>query len=103
MPVPRPAVAVRAANALSSSARLTAASQRTAQHQCIRSFSSSGPQLAADHGAHEGHYDPPGGWLWGVDPSKKQEKEGWENIFIYGFFGSLAVGVVAYAFKPDTS
>lgn len=30
-------------------------------------------------------------------------KEGWENLFIYGFFGSLILGGVAYAFKPDTS
>jgi hypothetical protein len=103
MPVPRPAVALRAANALSYSTRLTASSQATTQQQCVRSFSSSRQQLAADHGAHEDHYDPPGGWLWGLDPSKKHEKEGWENIFFYGFFGSLGLSVIAYAFKPDTS
>lgn len=49
------------------------------------------------------HYDPPTGWLWGVKPGEKYEKEGWENIFFYGFYGSLAVFTVAYAFKPDTS
>jgi len=38
-----------------------------------------------------------------VKPGEKAEKEGWENIWIYGFFGSLAFGVVGYAFKPDTS
>jgi hypothetical protein len=103
MPVPRLTVASRAANALSSSTRLAAVSQATSQQQCVRSFSSSKQQLAADHGAHEDHYDPPGGWLWGLDPSKKHEKEGWENIFFYGFFGSLGLGVIAYAFKPDTS
>jgi len=55
-----------------------------------------------DHG-HESHYDPPGGWLWGIKPGEKQEKEGWENIWIYGFFGGTAVAAVAFAFKPDTS
>jgi hypothetical protein len=54
--------------------------------------------------AHEGdHYDPPTGWLWGVKPGEKPEKEGWENVFIYGMFGSLGLAAVAYAFKPDTS
>ncbi|KAI9673536.1 MAG: hypothetical protein M1829_004043 [Trizodia sp. TS-e1964] len=51
----------------------------------------------------ESPYNPPGGWLWGVPPGTKPEKEGWETVWIYGFFGSLAFGVVMYAFKPDTS
>lgn len=96
MITPRPTAALRAANAISTSTRAAATSQ-------ARSFTTSKPQRAADHGAHEDHYDPPTGWLWGLDPSKKHEKEGWENIFFYGFFGSLGLGVVAYAFKPDTS
>ncbi|KAH8665936.1 ESSS subunit of NADH:ubiquinone oxidoreductase, partial [Tricladium varicosporioides] len=54
-------------------------------------------------GAHEEHYDPPSGWLFGVKPGEKAEKEGWENLWVYGFFGSLGLGVVGYAFKPDTS
>ncbi|KZF26325.1 hypothetical protein L228DRAFT_272265 [Xylona heveae TC161] len=53
--------------------------------------------------AHEDHYDPPSGWLWGVPPSERGKKEGWETIWFYGFFGSLALAAVAYAFKPDTS
>jgi hypothetical protein len=52
---------------------------------------------------HEDHYDPPSGWLWGIKPGEVREKEGWEGIWIYGFFGSLIAGVVAYSFKPDTS
>jgi hypothetical protein len=60
-------------------------------------------RAAADHGAHEDHYDPPSGWLWGIKPGEKPEKEGWENIYIYGMFGSLGLAAVAYAFKPDTS
>lgn len=67
-----------------------------------RALSTTTPRLAADH-AHEDHYDPPGGWLWGVKPGEKREKEGWETLWIVGFFGSLAVTAVAYAFKPDTS
>jgi hypothetical protein len=70
------------------------------------SFSSSARAQAADHAshdAHEDHYDPPSGWLWGVKPGEKYQKEGWEGIWVWGFFGSLGLGVVAYAFKPDTS
>ncbi len=54
-------------------------------------------------GHHGDHYDPPGGWLWGLRPGEKYEKEGWENLFYWGIYGSLAVTGVAYAFKPDTS
>ncbi|KAL9055244.1 MAG: hypothetical protein Q9162_003654 [Coniocarpon cinnabarinum] len=57
----------------------------------------------ADHAAHDSHYDPPTGWLWGIPPGQKYEKEGWEGLWYYGFFGSLGLAAVAYAFKPDTS
>jgi hypothetical protein len=53
-------------------------------------------------GGHESHFDPPSGWLWGVKPGEKYEKEGWEGIWYYGFFGCMAFLVVGYAFKPDT-
>lgn len=56
-----------------------------------------------DHGDHGDHYDPPGGWLWGLRPGEKYEKEGWEGLFYYGFYGSFVVAAIAYAFKPDTS
>jgi hypothetical protein len=52
---------------------------------------------------HGDHYDPPGGWLWGLRPGEKYEKEGWEGLFYYGFYGSFVVAAIAYAFKPDTS
>jgi hypothetical protein len=62
---------------------------------------------AADHGDHgehhDDHYDPPGGWLWGIRPGEKYEKEGWEDIFIYGFGGCFLVAGIAYVFKEDTS
>ncbi|KAF2032754.1 hypothetical protein EK21DRAFT_109815 [Setomelanomma holmii] len=54
-------------------------------------------------GGHESHYDPPNGWLFGVKPGEKYEKEGWEGAMYWGFCGALGFGVVAYAFKPDTS
>lgn len=48
-------------------------------------------------------YEPPTGWLWGVKPGEKQEKEGWENAMYYVFIPSCLLLVVALAFKPDTS
>ena len=48
-------------------------------------------------------YEPPTGWLWGVKPGEKQEKEGWENGMFYVFIPSCLLLVVALAFKPDTS
>lgn len=57
----------------------------------------------SEAGGHGSDYDPPGGWLWGIRPGDKYEKEGWENIFFYGFYGSIALAMVAYAFKPDTT
>jgi hypothetical protein len=53
-------------------------------------------------GGHESQYDPPTGWLFGVKPGEKYEKEGWEGPIYWGLCGSMALGVVAYAFKPDT-
>jgi hypothetical protein len=61
------------------------------------------PPLRSASGGHEDHYDPPSGWLFGVPPGQKYEKQGWENIWVYGFFGSLAAAGVALAYKPDTS
>lgn len=71
-----------------------------------RGFVSSAPRALAssgDHHEHESHYDPPGGWLFGVPPGEKYKEEGWERIWVWGFWGSLGVAVVAYAYKPDTS
>lgn len=90
MPAIRPsaAAAVRAARIAMTSS--TASSSRT--------FSTSKAKLAGLP-----QYDPPTGWLFGVKPGEKYQKEGWENLFFYGFCGSLAIFTVAYAFKPDTS
>jgi hypothetical protein len=53
-------------------------------------------------GGHASHYDPPSGWLFGQDPAAPKVKQDWENIFYYGFFGSLLATAIAYAYKPDT-
>ncbi|QDS72546.1 hypothetical protein FKW77_000445 [Venturia effusa] len=82
--------------------------------RCIRSPAPfSQPALAQRHfsatrqfrsdDSHGSHYDPPSGWLWGIPPGQEYKKEGWENLFIYGFGGCLVFAVVGYAFKPDTS
>jgi hypothetical protein len=71
---------------------------RTPQNK--QAFSTGSSLRAADHGDH---YDPPTGWLFGVKPGQKYVKEGWENIWYYGFIGSILVTGVAYVFKPDTS
>lgn len=60
--------------------------------------------LSCHSGDHHGvHYDPPQGWLFGIPPGQKYEKEGWEGLWVWGFWGSLIFGVVGYAYKPDTS
>ncbi|KAI9738900.1 MAG: hypothetical protein M1818_005213 [Claussenomyces sp. TS43310] len=109
MPMMRPSTALRASRALSTNAKTsspagaaTAAGGRTKSVAAAASFSTSRVSRAGDH-AHEEHYEPPSGWLFGVKPGEKYEKEGWENIMIYGFFGSLGLGVAAWCFKPDTS
>ncbi|KAJ5476437.1 hypothetical protein N7475_002166 [Penicillium sp. IBT 31633x] len=68
--------------------------------QNSQAFSTRSILRAADHGDH---YDPPTGWLFGIKPGQKYVKEGWENVWYYGFIGSFLVAGVAYVFKPDTS
>ncbi|KAL2119724.1 hypothetical protein VTJ04DRAFT_6685 [Mycothermus thermophilus] len=87
----------------STSAVLLRQLQRSQPQQKVvkAAFSTTPRRAGGGHGGME--YDPPTGWLWGVRPGEKYEKEGWENLFIYGFWGSLIVFMIAYAFKPDTS
>lgn len=66
-----------------------------------RPFFTTPPAQSGD--SHGPHYDTPQGWLFGIPPGQKYEKEGWENMWVYGFWGSLLFGVVGYAYKPDTS
>ncbi|KAL9101216.1 MAG: hypothetical protein Q9163_003498 [Psora crenata] len=94
---PSPGHPIQPITAVASTKSLTSTPHRTLA-------SSSHPPDAAEHSApHESHYDPPSGWLFGVPPGQKYQKEGWENTWVYGFWGSLLFGVVAYAYKPDTS
>lgn len=74
--------------------RLTTLTAPTAR----RTFS----QIPARRSGHGSSYDAPGGWLFGVKPGEKYEKEGWEGPIYWGLCGSMVAGVVAYAFKPDT-
>jgi len=78
-------------------------SSTTTSHAAItnRQFSVTRKALAGD--SHGSHYDPPSGWLWGIPPGQKYEKEGWEGIMYWGFGGACVFAVVGYAFKPDTS
>jgi len=92
MPPIRPASCLRAARAVQRS--------KNTSSVATNQFSTTSRRAG---GGGAPHYDPPTGWLWGVKPGEKYEKEGWENIFFYGFYGSLAAFAVAYAFKPDTS
>lgn len=89
-----------AAGALSRAIKTTTA-HTTQTAITSRAFSAS--QRRASGGGHGPEFDPPTGWLFGVRPGEKAEKEGWENLMYYGFCGSLILAGVAYAFKPDTS
>lgn len=98
MPIMRP-------SALSSRAlRLTSATTtlRTVTASQLRQSLSTSQSRRSAEGSHEDHYDAPGGWLFGVKPGEKYQSEGWENLWFYGFFGSLAFGVIGYCYKPDT-
>lgn len=69
-----------------------------------RTLASTHPPDVSEHPApHDSHFDPPSGWLFGVPPGEKYKKEGWEDLWMYGFWGSLLFGVIVYAYKPDTS
>ncbi|ESK87879.1 nadh dehydrogenase 1 beta subcomplex [Moniliophthora roreri MCA 2997] len=52
------------------------------------------------------HFNEPSGWLFGekpLPPGQKRVKEGWENIWYIGMFGSMAFAAVMLYYKPDTS
>ncbi|CAI4219894.1 unnamed protein product [Parascedosporium putredinis] len=90
--------AVRAARTLRTLAATPSATT------AARPFSVSSRRLGGDaHGHHESPYDPPSGYLFGIKPGEKHQKEGWENLMFYGFVPSCLLLIVALAFKPDTS
>jgi hypothetical protein len=86
-------------SSLRAATRLTAIRPAATLRPATRAFSQS---QAVQGGGHDSHYDPPNGWLFGVKPGEKYEKEGWEGPMYWGFCGAMAFGIVAYAFKPDT-
>ncbi|KIW71809.1 hypothetical protein PV04_00042 [Phialophora macrospora] len=51
---------------------------------------------------HDDHFDPPAGWLWGIRPGEKYEKEGWEGL-AWVFVASWVVAIAAYTMKEDTT
>ena len=73
---------------------LATAAESTGDHHAVH----------AKHDAHghESHYDPPGGWLWGIRPGEKAEREGWEIPF-YVMCAGYVVAIIAYSMKEDTS
>ncbi len=94
------APASKGAAAAAAGARLPIHSrQRQLASGCC--YSTSSPLWGGGH--HGPEYDPPTGHLFGVRPGEKYQKEGWEGLFFYGFYGSIGLAVVAYIFKPDTS
>lgn len=90
----------RPATAFAAAARATTTTATTTALTTRRAFSAT---VRRSGDAHGPQYDPPTGWLFGVKPGEKYKKEGWEDIFFYGFYGSFACFAVALAFKPDTS
>ncbi|KAF4818081.1 hypothetical protein CGCTS75_v012124 [Colletotrichum tropicale] len=89
MPAIRPTAAIRAARA-ARAIKTTAPS--------TRAFS-----VTARRAGGGSDFDPPSGWLWGVKPGEKYEKEGWELPFYTLFCGGIIATGVVLAFKPDTS
>jgi hypothetical protein len=101
----RPSVSVARAAAAAARASSSSSSSYSSQTTTalvparFRYFSAS----AHRSGGGGMQYDPPSGWLWGVRPGEKYQNEGWEGPFFYGFWGSIVVFAIAYAWKPDTS
>jgi hypothetical protein len=96
----------RTSRSLSSLLPRPSTSARRAGSLRLASTHSAAAAKPDDHGhgghGHEDHYDPPGGWLWGLRPGEKYEKEGWEGL-AWVFVGSWVVAVAAYTMKEDTS
>ncbi|KAK0550149.1 hypothetical protein OC846_003774 [Tilletia horrida] len=51
-------------------------------------------------------YNQPTGYLYGEKPppkGQKREKEDWENLWLYGMFGGMALATVVLMYRPDTT
>ncbi|OLY79782.1 hypothetical protein AYI68_g6134 [Smittium mucronatum] len=51
---------------------------------------------------HGPELQEPTGYLFNQKPGVKYEKEGWENLWFYGFYGAIFFGSIGLYFKPDT-
>ncbi|KAK8069330.1 hypothetical protein PG994_005946 [Apiospora phragmitis] len=80
MPAIRPQAAARATRALTTALNPAASSSRT--------FSST----AARPASHGPQYDPPSGWLFGVKPGEKYQKEGWGDAVLLRLLRHLRLG-----------
>lgn len=39
----------------------------------------------------------------GISSQPGRQKEDWENIYVYGMFGGMALFTILYMYKPDTT
>ena len=86
-----------------SSTTTTSTTSRTgAISTSLRPSFSTSAWLSGGGSSHESHYNPPTGWLWGIPPGQKYEKEGWEGLMYWGYCGGIGLAMIAYIYKPDT-
>jgi len=69
----------------------------------MRAFSRTPQRSGGDSHGAESKYDPPTGWLWGIKPGQKVEREGWEMPFYIFYCGPFILAGIAMFFKPDTT
>jgi len=55
---------------------------------------------ADHHHGHSEHYDVAGGYLFGVKPGERREREGWEWMYYIFMFGGMAFITVGLFLKP---
>ncbi|CAO1613357.1 unnamed protein product [Sympodiomycopsis kandeliae] len=79
-----------------STSRAVSSAARSASSKTIQRRWASGGQA----------YNEPSGYLFGEKPlpkGEKRQKEGWENLWYWGFGGSIFLGGLMQYYKPDTS
>merc|ERR1712071_198845 len=64
-------------------------------------------QLAKrSYASHGPTYHQPSGYIFGEKPpaaGQKRVKEGWENLYYYGFGGAMGFAALVLIYRPDTS
>ncbi|OMH79839.1 hypothetical protein AX774_g6740 [Zancudomyces culisetae] len=53
-------------------------------------------------GGHGPELQEPSGYLFNRKPGVKYEREGWENLWYFGFYPVVLFGGIGLYFKPDT-